>query len=100
MFAVFAKSYAFLTAFSVASNAVLVLLVASLNLVTPYALVLAAGILAVPLLATSVPLACTFVIVPVPLLFHVYFYRIQYNFYKSLIYLEEKALYLLMIIFQ
>ena len=34
---------------------------------------LAAGILAVPLLATSVPLACTFVIVPVPLLFHVYF---------------------------
>jgi hypothetical protein len=42
-----------------------VLSVALLSLVTPYLLVVAAGILAVPLEATSVPLACTFVIVPV-----------------------------------
>jgi len=60
-----AKSYAVLTAFAVAANAVLVLLVASLNLVTPYALVLAAGILATPLVATLVPLTETPVIVPI-----------------------------------
>jgi hypothetical protein len=39
-------------------------LVAELNLVTPYADVLAAGMLATPLVAIEVPLALTPVIVP------------------------------------
>ena len=60
-----ARSYAAFTALGVAANASLVLFVALLNSVTPYLLVVAAGILAVPLEATSVPFACTFVIVPV-----------------------------------
>ena len=54
-----------MTALDVVAVVVLVLVVDVFNCVTPYALVVAAGILAVPLVATEVPFACIAVIVPI-----------------------------------